>query len=170
MHEPSSSVEELEKPPDVSEHLWRDRYILGRSMVARGEVDRLESDLKSTREHGDKRRFRVYDATHGRTRQISEFDIRRRADASATSAVRQAEIANPDKRHQARQSRYDSEIERHEKGIGDHQIIVAKTIAKLETQLTVARNQHAELKPHVHQIQQHYKANETPLPIPSEAQ
>jgi hypothetical protein len=166
MHEPSSSVEELEKPPDVSEHLWRDRYILGRSMVARGEVDRLESDLKSTREHGDKRRFRVYDATHGRTRQISEFDIRRRADASATSAVRQAEIANPDKRHQARQSRYDSEIERHEKGIGDHQIIVAKTITKLETQLTVARTQHAELKPHVHQIQQHYKANQTPLPIP----
>lgn len=165
MHEPSS-VQELEKPPNVSEHLWRDRYILGRSMVARGEVDRLESDLKSTREHGDKRRFRVYDATHGRTRQISEFDIRRRADASATSAVRQAEIANPDKRHQARQSRYDSEIERHEKGIGDHQIIVAKTIAKLETQLTVARTQHAELKPHVHQIQQHYKANETPLPIP----
>jgi hypothetical protein len=166
MHEPSSSVEELEKPPNVSEHLWRDRYILGRSMVARGEVDRLESDLKSTREHGDKRRFRVYDATHGRTRQISEFDIRRRADASATSAVRQAEIANPDKRHQARQSRYDSEIERHEKGIGDHQIIVAKTIAKLETQLTVARTQHAELKPHVHQIQQHYKANQTPLPVP----
>ncbi len=166
MHEPSSSVEELEKPPNVSEHLWRDRYILGRSMVARGEVDRLESDLKSTREHGDKRRFRVYDATHGRTRQISEFDIRRRADASATSAVRQAEIANPDKRHQARQSRYDSEIERHEKGIGDHQIIVAKTIAKLENQLTVARTQHAELKPHVHQIQQHYKAHQTPLPIP----
>jgi len=165
-HEPSSSVEELEKPPNVSEHLWRDRYILGRSMVARGELDRLESDLKSTREHGDKRRFRVYDATHGRTRQISEFDIRRRADASATSAVRQAEIANPDKRHQARQSRYDSEIERHEKGIGDHQIIVAKTIAKLETQLTVARTQHAELKPHVHQIQQHYKANQTPLPVP----
>src|SRR6266850_7447234 len=166
MHEPSSSVQELEKPPNVSEHLWRDRYILGRSMVARGEVDRLESDLKSTREHGDKRRFRVYDATHGRTRQISEFDIRRRADASATSAVRQAEIANPDKRHQARQSRYDSEIERHEKGIGDHQIIVAKTIAKLETQLTVARTQHAELKPHVLQIQQHYKANQTPLPVP----
>jgi hypothetical protein len=166
MHEPSSSVEEFEKPPNVSEHLWRDRYILGRSMVARGEVDRLESDLKSTREHGDKRRFRVYDATHGRTRQISEFDIRRRADASATSAVRQAEIANPDKRHQARQSRYDSEIERHEKGIGDHQIIVAKTVTKLETQLTVARSQHAELKPHVHQIQQHYKANQAPLPIP----
>lgn len=165
-HEPSSSVEELEKPPNVSEHLWRDRYILGRSMVARGEVDRRESDLKSTREHGDKRRFRVYDATHGRTRQISEFDIRRRADASATSAVRQAEIANPDKRHQARQSRYDSEIERHEKGIADHQIIVAKTITKLETQLTVARTQHAELKPHVHQIQQHYKANQTPLPVP----
>lgn len=166
MHEPSASAEELEKPPNVSEHLWRHRYILGRSMVARGEVDRLQSDLKSTQEHGDKRRFRVFDATHGHTRKISEFDIRRRADARAATAVRQAEILDPEQRHQARQAQYDLEIERHEKGIGDHQIIVAKTIHKLEGQLAAARKQHAELKPHVSRIQQHYNANHIPLPVP----
>jgi len=166
MHEPSEPIEELRKPPDVSEHLWRDRYVLGRSMVARGEVDRLQSDIKSTKEHGDKRRFRVFDATHGHTRQISEFDIRRRADASAATAVRQAEILKPEQRQQARQNRYDLEIDRHEKGIGDHQIIVAKTIHKLEGQLAVAQTQHAELKPHVSRIQQHYNANRLPLPVP----
>ena len=185
LHEASSAAETLAGPTNLSEHAlenqsdqlpgrtdptadpnWRDRYVLGRSMVARGEVDRLEADLKSTREHGDKRRFRVYDATHGHTRQISEFDMRRRADASATSAIRQAAITNPDERQQARQSHYDSEIDRHEKGIGDHQIIVAKTIAKIESHLATARTQHAELKPLVHQIQQHYKANGQPLPVP----
>ena len=63
-------------------------------MVARAEVDRLQSDLNSTRAHGDKRRFRVFDDTHGYTRQISEFDIRRRADAYASVAVRQAQDLN----------------------------------------------------------------------------
>ena len=130
-------------------------------MVARGEIERLEADLKSTREHGDKRRFRVFDATHGHTRPISAFDIQRRADAAAGAAIRQAQTADPDQRHQIRQARYDMEIERHEKGIHDHRIIVAKTIHKIETNLDTAYRQHKELKPEVQRIQLHYKHNES---------
>jgi|GEM_PF-1701715 len=163
-HEQSQPPDELQEPTDLPEPIWRDRYILGRSMVARGEVDRLQSELKSIREHGDKRRFRVYDETHGHTRQISEFDIRRRADASATAAVRQAQILDPERRQQLRQTRYDSEIERHAKGIGDHQIIVSKTRHKLEGQLVAAEKEHAEYRPHVVQIQVRYQAH--PLPVP----
>ncbi len=162
----STAEEELVKPPNVAEHVWRDRYILGRSMVARGEIERLEADLKSTREHGDKRRFRVFDATHGHTRPISAFDIQRRADAAAGAAVRQAQTADPDQRHQIRQARYDMEIERHEKGIHDHRIIVAKTIHKIETNLDTAYRQHSELRPEVQRIQLNYKHKQQPLPVP----
>jgi hypothetical protein len=135
-------------------------------MVARAEVDRLQSDLNSTRAHGDKRRFRVFDDTHGYTRQISEFDIRRRADANAGVAVRQAQDLNPDGRQQVRQTRFDSEIERHAKGIGDHQIIVSKTIHKLEGQLAAAQKEHAQYRPYVQQIQIRYQAQQAPLPVP----
>ena len=135
-------------------------------MVARGEIERLEADLKSTREHGDKRRFRVFDATHGHTRPISAFDIQRRADAAAGAAIRQAQTADPDQRHQIRQARYDMEIERHEKGIHDHQIIVAKTIHKIETNLDTAYRQHKELRPEVQRIQLNYKHTNQPLPVP----
>ena len=165
-HELSAAQEELIKPPNVPEHLWRDRYILGRSMVARGEVERLEADLRSTREHGDKRRFRVFDASHGHTRPISAFDIQRRADAAAGAAVRQVQTADPDQRHQLRQARYDVEIERHEKGIHDHRIIVAKTIHKIETNLDIAYTQHNELRPEVQSIQLNYKHKQQPLPVP----
>ena len=164
--ETTEAPDELQKPSNVSESLWRERFILGRSMVARAEIDRLQSDLNSTRAHGDKRRFRVYDDTHGYTRQISEFDIRRRADANATVAVRQAQDLDTDNRQQLRQSRYDCEIERHAKGIGDHQIIVSKTIHKLEGQLTSAQKEHAQYQPHVQQIQRRYQAQQAPLPIP----
>ena len=165
-HEITAPEEKLLKPPHVSDHLWRDRYILGRSMVARGEIERLEADLKSTREHGDKRRFRVFDATHGHTRPISAFDIQRRADAAAGAAVREAVTPDPDQRHQIRQARYDMEIERHEKGIHDHRIIVAKTIHKIETNLDAAYRQHQELKPEVQRIQLHCKQSNQPLPVP----
>ena len=166
LHELSPSEEELAKPPGVPDHLWRDRFILGRSMVARGEIERLEADLKSTREHGDKRRFRVFDATHGHTRPISAFDIQRRADAAAGAAVRQAMTADPDQRHQIRQARYEMEIERHEKGIHDHRIIVAKTIHKIVTNLDAAYRQHNELRPEVQRIQLNYKHKSQPLPVP----
>ena len=168
--EKTQAPDELQKPTHVSESLWRERFILGRSMVARADVDRLQSDLNSTRAHGDKRRFRVFDNTHGYTRQISEFDIRRRADAYASVAVRQAQDLNTDlntdARQQLRQTRYDCEIERHAKGIGDHQIIVSKTIHKLEGQLTAAQKEHAQYRPHVQQIQLRYQAQQAPLPVP----
>lgn len=167
LHELSAPLEELAKPPNIPDRVWRDRFILGRSMVARGEIDRLEADLKSTREHGDKRRFRVFDATHGHTRPISAFDIQRRADAAAGAAVRQVVlIANPDQRHQIRQARYEMELERHQKGIHDHRIIVAKTIHKIEANLDAAYRQHNELRPEVQRIQLNYKHNHQPLPVP----
>ena len=164
--ENTQAPDELQKPTHVSESLWRERFILGRSMVARAEVDRLQSDLNSTRAHGDKRRFRVFDDTHGYTRQISEFDIRRRADAYAAVAVREAQDLNTDDRQQLRQTRYNCELERHAKGIGDHQIIVSKTIHKLEGQLTAAQKEHAKYRPHVQQIQLRYQAQKAPLPVP----
>lgn len=149
--------------PQKSTTLWRDRYILGRSMVARAEVDRLQKELQSLQAHGDKRRFRVYDASRGRTRRISEFDIRRRADASAAAALRQSPIADRDHRHERRQAHYTTEIERHEKGIHDHRIVVSKTIDKLEADLTAAQEQHAKLIPHVNRIREDCQAS---LPVP----
>lgn len=163
--EPSfQPVEDIKTPPQVSETLWRDRYLLGRSMVARAEVDRLRDELENLREHGDKRRFRVYDASRGRTRPISEFDIRRRADASASAATRQSQIAHQEQRYEKRQAYYDSEIERHEKGIHDHRIVVSKTIDKVEAHLTVARKHHAELIPHVNRIR-HQCQESLPVPL-----
>jgi hypothetical protein len=165
-HELPDPAEELIKPPNALDRVWRDRYILGRSMVARGEIERLESDLKSTKEHGDKRRFRVFDATHGHTRPISAFDIQRRAEAAAGAATRQAQTVDPDQRHQIRQTRYDMEIERHEKGIHDHRIIVAKTIQKIEKNLDTAYQQHSELRPEVQRIRLNYDHIKQPLPVP----
>ena len=51
------------QPEPRSAHTLKDREGLGRAMVVAGEVERLERDVESLIEHGDKRRFRVFDAS-----------------------------------------------------------------------------------------------------------
>jgi len=148
------------------DRVQKDRETLGRSMLARAEVERLESELQSINDHGDKRRFRVFDATHGRTRQISEFDIHRRADARAACGVREQAITDPDQRHLARQIHYERDLHHHDKAIHDHQIIVSKTIKKIGRDLGKASAEHAGLKAQVRAIQTYYKAIGRQIPVP----
>jgi hypothetical protein len=152
--------------PNSLDRVQKDRETLGRSMLARAEVERLESELQSINDHGDKRRFRVFDATHGRTRQISEFDIHRRADARAACGVREQAITDPDQRHLARQIHYEKDLHHHGKAIHDHQIIVSKTIKKIGRDLGKATAEHAGLKAQVRAIQTHYKAIGRQMPVP----
>jgi hypothetical protein len=151
---------------DSHEKTTRDRETIGQSMIARGEVERLEAELDSLVNHGDKRRFRVYDATHDRTRQLSEFDIHRRADARASVIVKEKEITDPDKRHHARQVQYETEVHDHEKGIRDHQIIVSKMIRATAHDLDLATVKHSNLKAEVRTIQNHYRSAGMQLPVP----
>jgi hypothetical protein len=152
--------------PTSLDRVQKDRETLGRSMLDRAEVERLESELQSINDHGDKRRFRVFDATHGRTRQISEFDIHRRADARAACGVREQAITDPDQRHLARQIHYENDLHHHDKAIQDHQIIVSKTIKKIGRDLGKASAEHAGLKAQVRAIQTYYKAIGRQMPVP----
>lgn len=158
--------ETFEPTLDRSDKKIQERETIGRSMVARAEAEKLEAELTSLIEHGDKRRFRVLDATHGRTRQISEFDIKRRADTRASVIVKDKEIIDPAKRHLARQVQYENELHAHDHGIRAHQIIVNKSIKKVARDLDRATDQHAGLKAEVRTIQAAYRSRGEQLPTP----
>lgn len=81
---------------------YRERYVLGRALVARGEVERLTTALENAQDHGDKRRFRVWEDSKTRSRWISEFDIKCRADARALRHVYEQEILDRDIRRERR--------------------------------------------------------------------
>jgi hypothetical protein len=149
-----------------SEAIRKERETIGRSMLARAEFERLELELQSISDHGDKRRYRVFDATHGRTRQISEFDIHRRADASAATTVREQTIEDADKRHLVRQIEYETNIHDHHKAIFDHRIIVSKTVKQVARKLNEAEERHAGLKAQVRAIQTQCKSDRRPMPLP----
>jgi len=81
---------------------YRGRYVLGRALVARGEVERLTTALENAKDHGGKRRFRVWEDSKTRSRWISEFDIKCRADARAMRHVYEQEILDWDIRRERR--------------------------------------------------------------------
>jgi hypothetical protein len=147
-------------------HELQDREVLGRAMVVAGEVEKLERDVESLIEHGDKRRFRVYDASHGRTRQISQFDVHRRAEARAAATVRDKEITDPDERQAARNSYYQLEVDQHSKALHDHRIIVAKTLQVTNRKLSAATAEHAALSAQVRAITSQHSRQSRALPTP----
>src|SRR5207253_469708 len=118
---------------------YKDRYILGRALIARGRVERLATALDNAREHGDKRRFIIHDESRGRSRWISEFDIRRRADARAARQVEEQKILDREERRSARQSSYERDLHRHGRTVSNHRAILDKTKGKLEQELREAR-------------------------------
>ncbi|MDX6577812.1 MAG: hypothetical protein QOE96_3765 [Blastocatellia bacterium] len=154
------------RPEPRPAHTLKDREVLGRAMVVAGEVERLERDVESLIEHGDKRRFRVFDASHGRTRQISQFDVHRRAEARAAATVRDKEITDPNERQNARNSYYQAEVDQHSKALHDHRIIVAKTLHATQRKLTAATAEHAGLQAQVRAITHQYSKQSKALPTP----
>jgi hypothetical protein len=145
---------------------WEDRYILGRAMVARANFERLRDEHRSATEHGDKRRFLVYDESWGRTRRVSEFDIRRRSDARAGRETYERGIVDAVRRQEERHSRFKGELERHEKAIHDHRVILDKTVKKLEEKLKIATEVYDGLHPRARAIRARYGAEGRPLPLP----
>jgi hypothetical protein len=165
-HPRSETSQEPDELPSIAPKQQQDRELLGRAMVVAGEVERLERELNSLIEHGDKRRFRVYDASHDRTRQISQLDVHRRAEARAGAAVRDLEITDPNERHHVRARRYKAEVAVHDKALHDHNIIVQKTIQKTNKQLSQARLEHAALQAQVRAIVREYgKHRQLPTPL-----
>lgn len=156
--------EELRRKEEA--RVYRERNVLRMTMVARGEVERLTTALENAHEHGDKRRFRIPDDSKGRSRWLSEFDIRRRADARAARQVQEQKIIDREKRRSTRQTRYESDVHKHSRGISNHQAILDKTIKKIEAELHEAKQNYAGLRHEALTIKRSYDQAGRPLPTP----
>jgi hypothetical protein len=143
-----------------------DRILLGESMWARHTVEQLERETEALKLHGDKRRFRLFDPTHGRVRRVSAHDIRRRAYAEAQRLVANVNFSSPEARSHARQQALDDNLARHQQTLAEHEEKVQEHLARLETILNQARENYKMLAPHVENLRARYKEKGEPLPLP----
>lgn len=71
-----------------------ERVRLGQAMVAADHIEQLQESLRAADAFGEWRRYRMVDA-QGRSRLISEFDLRQRADAIARQMTEQVKFKLP---------------------------------------------------------------------------
>ena len=143
-----------------------DRILLGESMWARHTVEQLERETEALKVHGDKRRFRLFDPTHGRVRRVSAHDIRRRAYAEASRSVTGVDFSSPEARAHARQQALEADLARHSQAFAEHEEKVQEHLARLEARLDQARENHKMLAPHVENLRARYREKREPLPLP----
>ncbi|MCA1628245.1 MAG: hypothetical protein LC742_09820, partial [Acidobacteria bacterium] len=142
------------------------RILLGESMWARHFVERLERETEALKLYGDKRRFRLFDPTHGRVRHVSAHDIRRRAEAEAHRSINGVQFSSASAREEARRQFLGDYLARHEEALAEHEEKVQERLTRLETRLDQARNNHELLRPHVENLRARYKEKGEPLPVP----
>lgn len=156
---------QLNEKPARRTHLG-DRILLGESMWSRHTVEQLERETEALKMYGDKRRFRLFDPTHGRVRHVSAHDIRRRAEAEAHRSISGVKSPSPAAREEARRQFLDAHLARHEEALAEHEEKVRERLVRLETRLDQARTNHELLRPHVEDLRERYKEKGEPLPVP----
>ncbi|GEM_PF-860803 len=97
----------------ADQKLRGDRLTLGRAMLAEEAVERLEEMRDAAIAMGEHRRYKIVDA-QGRSRWLSEHDLRLRAEASADQAMaRLTPDWNQEVRRQLRSEAYGQEVKRY---------------------------------------------------------
>jgi hypothetical protein len=145
---------------------WWDSYYLGRSMVFRGKMHHLSHDLDNMKEHGDKRRWTVHDSHHNRSRRISEFDLKKRAEIFTKVELNSQPILDSHSRQEFKQDIFTKNIDDVHAAIKAQQLRKSHVISKLSMQLNKVQEDYEKINPFVTEIKDRYKANGEQLPVP----
>ena len=72
----------------------KERDILARAILAKFYLEKTRENLESLENHGDKRRFKIYDNITSKNRRMSLFDLERRAEKSANRQIKNLNITD----------------------------------------------------------------------------
>ena len=72
----------------------KERDILAQAILAKYYLEKTKENLDSLADHGDKRRFRIFDEISGKNRSISLFDLERRAEKHAARKIKTQNISD----------------------------------------------------------------------------
>jgi hypothetical protein len=115
-----------------AEELMRDRKILGDVIVAQARYECAKFDHELARDFGHTFRFRIHDQSTKSNREISAFDIERRADARGVKAANDHLVQRAEDRRHVRQEVSSMDLNRHSDTLAEHQSIQQSLIDKRE--------------------------------------
>jgi hypothetical protein len=144
----------------------RGRCILGQAIEtkARREIAELKLDLAL--ESGDTFRFRVRDQSGAETREISEFDVRRRANARGARAADEEQIHTALERRETQQQTAGRDLALHAETLRELGERRQRLIDRLEREFRAATREEADANARAQTVEEKYADRREPLPAP----
>lgn len=141
--------------------------ILASAILAKFYLEKTKKNLRSLEEHGDKRRFKIFDNITGEKRKMSLFDLGRRAERTADQKVQSNKIVDPVKKDETRNALVTIEIQKNADGIKRIKTILRHLLIKENLEVNARKNDYAKIRPLADKIRQTYRTDNTKLPTPN---
>ncbi|MFP5265193.1 MAG: relaxase/mobilization nuclease domain-containing protein [Blastocatellia bacterium] len=155
-----------EKTADDSQ-VRHDRFLLGEAVEISLGREYATLDYERALRHGETFRFRARDESTGAVRQISEYDVRRRADARGSRAADEQDLRTSVERQEMRQQVAGLDVAQHSATISELRKVRGRLLDKLEKDLGRANLEHTQAGARAQSVRQKYAAHgqEAPSPI-----
>lgn len=146
--------------------MMKEREILARAILAKFYFEKARENLESLVDHGDKRRFKIFDEITKKTRKMSLFDLERRAEKRAHRTLNKQNITDAAKKDELRKNLIEGEFEKNAEGIKRIKTILHNLVVKENRELNTRENHYKNIKPLAEKIRTSYKNENKKLPIP----
>jgi hypothetical protein len=145
----------------------RDRHLLGQAIETTARRELAELNYNLAVEAGDTFRFQVRDQSSGERREISDFDVRRRADARGARAASEDETHTSLERRAAEQQVASRDLALHSETLRELGEIRQALIERLEKAFTAAAREETDANARVQTIERKYagEGKEPPSPL-----
>jgi len=144
----------------------REREILAEAILAKYYLEKTRENLESLENHGDKRRFKIFDEITQQNRKMSLFDLERRAEKSANRSIKKQNVTDAAKKDELRKKMVESEIEKNSVGIKRIKTILHTLVVKENRELRTRETDYEKIKPLAEKIRAKYKSANKKLPVP----
>lgn len=144
----------------------RDRVALGEALEKSLMREYAALDYERALSRGETFRFSARDVSTGNKRQISEVDVRRRADARGARAAGEQSLRTSVERRQVRQQVSRQDVTRHAATVGELNKIRGRLITRLEKDLGRANLEHTQAEGRAQGVRQKYEGSNREIPTP----
>lgn len=167
-HQKSQNKENTSKQISVSKpEMKNERAHLARAILAKYYLTKSQENLASLEDHGDKRRFRIFDEITQKHRKMSHFDLQRRAEKNANRNIKKQNLTDVKAKEELKKQLVEAEFQQNEHAVKRIKTVLHNLIVKENHQLRERENEYKTVKPLAEKIRQNYRKENKKLPIPN---
>lgn len=144
-----------------------ERNILARAILAKYHLTKSRENLVSLEDHGDKRRFKIFDKISQKHRKMSLFDLERRAEKNANRNIKKQNLTDVKAKEELKKKVVETDLQQNEHAVKRIKTVLHNLIVKENRQFRERENEYKTVKPLAEKIRQNYRKENKKLPSPN---